>query len=215
MSALDLLPIAGWDSNIPSTLAINRYSAGWIRPEDVELHLEDSATYTLSKPFGSGYQFLVIHSGRRYAFTTLEVLEERSSRYKITRADNYDSSAPGRKRRRRYDGVLVSRYDQSSGTGIDARLGPALYKKNNPDFLADVGWGHDDYSVIPDGGTRDIGGGVSVEVTGNPDGSYEVTVSGGKVAEFQKWCVPIWFVSSQQLEDRYDTGCLLSEPLQN
>lgn len=213
MSRLDLFRITGWDSNMPSTLAINRYSAGWIRPENVALHLEDRATYTLSKPREGGYQFLVIHSGRRYAFTTLEVLEERSFRYKVKRADVYDPSAPGGKRRLRYEGVLVSRYDQTSGTGINARLGPALYNKNNPDFLTDVGWGRDDYSVIADGETRDIGGGVSVEVARNQDGSYEVTVSGGKIAEFQRWCSEIWLSSAENLEDRYDTGCLLSEPL--
>ncbi len=214
MSILRPFSFRGWDVNMPSTLALNRYSAGWIRPENVALHLEDTATYKLSKPREGGYQFLVINSGRPYAFTTLEVLEERSSKYKISKAEVYDPSAPGRKRSRRYEGVMVSRYDQSSGTGTQARLGPALYDRSNPDFLTDVGWGRDDYSLIPDGGRRDIGGGVSVAVTRNPDGSYEVAVSGGKVAEFQKWCFPIWF-SVPEDEDQYDTGCLLNEPLQN
>ena len=35
------------------------------------------------------------------------------------------------------------------------------------------------------GQTREIGSGVSVEVTRNSDGSYEVTVSGGKWRNFQ------------------------------
>ena len=206
MSALSDFPILGWDSNMPSTLAINRYAAGWIRPEEVALHLADSATYTLSKPRGSGYQFLVVHSGRPYAFTTLEVLEERSSRFRVDFPDVYDPSVPGKRRPRRYDGVLVSRYDQTAGTGTAARVGPALYHKENPDFLADVGWSRDDYSLISDGERRDLGGGVSVEVTKNGDGSYEVAVSGGKVAEFEVWCPPIWF-----LGDEYDTGCYLDE----
>ena len=94
MSQLDLLPIPGWDANMPSTLAINRYAAGWIDRDDVALHLTDSATYTLDRPFGEGHQFLVIHSGRRYAFTTLEVLEERADRYKVSRAEVYDPSSP-------------------------------------------------------------------------------------------------------------------------
>ena len=44
MSSLNLLPIPGWDHEMPSTLAINRYAAGWIKPEDVALHLVDRAT---------------------------------------------------------------------------------------------------------------------------------------------------------------------------
>lgn len=199
-----------WDSNMPSTLAINRYTAGWISPADVALHLEDEATYTLSKPRESGYQFLVIHSGRPYAFTTIELLEDRASKYK--RDYVVDPSLPGERplRCRRYEGVLVSRYDQSSGTGVNARLGPALYDKSNPDFLSDVGLGNDDYSVIPDGGTRDIGSGVSVSVKRNPDGSYEVTVRGGKAAEFKKWCSPAAWIPSEG-RWRYDAGCLLNE----
>ena len=51
-----------WDAGMPSTLAINRYAAGWIRPEDVALHLEERATYTLAKPRRRGYQFLVVFS---------------------------------------------------------------------------------------------------------------------------------------------------------
>ena len=210
------MPITGWDVNMPSTLAINRYSAGWIEPEDVALHREEEGTYTLSKPFESGYQFLVIHSGRRYAFTTLEVLEERSPKYKINKAEVYDPSALGGKRPRRYEGVLVSRYDQSAGTGIYARLGPALYNRDNPNFLSDVAGGRDDSSVIQDGETRDMGGGVSVSVNRNSNGSYEVTISGGKIAPFPKWCIPIFFLNPlSEDEDIYDTGCLLNEPLEN
>ena len=205
MSSLALSDILGWDHEMPSTLAINRYAAGWIKPEDVALHLVDNATYTLSKPRESGYQFLVLHSGRPYAFTTLEVLEERSPKYMID-SRVYDPSAPGQYRRRRYDGVLVSRYDQSAGTGTITRVGPALYDKENPDFLEDVGWGRDDYSLISDGERRDLGGGISIAVTKNGDGSYEVTVSGGIVAEFEVWCRPIWFSVKE-----YDTGCYLDE----
>ena len=208
MSQLGPIRPEGWDVNMPSTLAINRYSAGWISSDDVALHREDTGTYTLSKPRESGYQFLVIHSGRRYAFTTLEVLDKYPARYRVTMSDVYD---PGGMRPLRYEGVLVSRYDQSSGTGTQARFGPALYNKSNPNRLVDVGWGRDDYSVIQDGETREIGGGVSVSVRRNSDGSYEVTVSGGKVAEFQKWCFPIWF-GVEEGEDKYDVGCRLNEP---
>ena len=205
MSALAFSPISGWDRNMPSTLAINRYAAGWIRPEEVALHLVDNATYTLSKPRESGYQFLVVHSGRPYAFTTLEVLEERPPKY-MTNIPVYDPSVPGKRRRRRYDGVLVSRYDQTVGTGPAVRVGPALYNKENPNFLEDVGWSRDDYSLISDGERRDLGGGIRVAVTKNGDGSYEVAVSGGKVAEFEVWCRPIWFSGEE-----YDTGCYLDE----
>ena len=206
MSSLALIPIFGWSHNMPWTLAINRYAAGWIPPRDVALHLHDHATYTLSKPGEIGYQMLVVHSGRRYAFTTLEVLQQRSARYKIDFPDVHDSSVPGGRRSRRYDGVLVSRYDQTGGTGTQARFGPALFDTDNPQYLTDVGWGRDDYSLIPNGGNRDIGGGVSVSVAKNPDGTYDVTVSGGKVAEFERWCPAIWFSGRE-----YDTGCLLDE----
>ena len=206
MSQLDLQPLLGWDHGLPSPLAINRYAAGWIRPEDVAVHLTPDATYTLSAPRKPGDQFLVVHSGRRHAFTTLEVLEERPERFRVQRADVYDPEAPGGRRARRYDGVLVSRYDQSAGTGTQARFGPALYRRDNPDYLADVGWGRDDYSLVADGETRDIGGGVRVRVAKNADGSWDVTVRGGVVAAFERWCAPIWFSGTE-----YDTGCFLDE----
>ncbi len=206
MSQLDLHPIPGWDHAMPSTLAINRYAAGWIRPGDVALHLADDATYTLSPPREPGYQFLVVHSGRRHAFTTLEVLEARPERYRVRRADVYDPEAPDGRRARRYDGVLVSRYDQSAGTGTQARFGPALYRTDNPDYLLDVGWGRDDHALVPDGGSRDIGGGVRVGVASNADGSWNVAVTGGVVAPFGRWCMAIWFSGTE-----YDTGCLLDE----
>ena len=202
MSSLALSPISGWDHEMPSTLAINRYSAGWINPEDVALHLVDSATYTLSRPRESGTQFLVVHSGRPNAFTTLEVLEERSAQF-MADIDVYDPAVPGNYRPRRFEGVLVSRYDQTAGTGTAARVGPALYHKENPESLDDVNLGRDDHSLLSDGETREIGGGVRVDVRKNPDGSFDVTVSGGKVAEFEVWCDKIWF------SDEYDAGCFL------
>ena len=102
----------------------------------------------------SGNQFLVIHSGRPGAFTTLEVLDERNAVYRDTNAVVYDPASPGQKRPLRYEGVLVSRYDQTNGTGINARSGPALYNSANPDYESDVGYGRDDYSVIADGESR-------------------------------------------------------------
>ena len=69
-----------------------------------------------------------------------------------------------------------------------------------------MGWGRDDYALIPHGGSREIGGGVSVSVAKHADGSYEVTVGGGKVAEFQGWCKNIWFSANE-----YDTGCFMDE----
>ena len=69
-----------------------------------------------------------------------------------------------------------------------------------------MGWGRDDAALIPDRGSREIGGGVSVSVAKNPDGSYEVTVSGGTVAEFERWCEAIWFTAVE-----FDTGCFLDE----
>ena len=189
---------------MPTTLAVNRYAAGWIDPSEVALHLGDSGTYTLQPPRERGYQFLVISSGRRYAFTTVEVLDERNPVYVDGTPTAYDPSSPGQRRPFRYDGVLVSRYDQSTGTGINARFGPALHDEGNPDFASDVNWGRDDFSVVQDGETRDIGGGVRLQVSRNDDGSYEVMVSGGQAAEFPPWCAIIWFEFGQ-----YDTGCAL------
>ena len=194
----------GWQQNFPPPLAINRYSAGWIDASDVALHVSESGTYRLSKPLDEGYQFLVIHSGRQHAFTTLEVLPERPAAYVNPTAEVYDPSAPGGQRKFRYDGVLVSRYDQSRGTGAQTRFGPALYDTRNPDATHDVGWGRDDYSLIGDGESRDIGNGVTVSVSKNADGSYNVSVSGGKIATFDPWCYNIWDTANE-----YDTGCKL------
>ena len=196
----------GWDAGVPSTLAINRYTAGWIRPEDVALHLEESATYTLAPPRRRGHQFLVVHSGRQWAFTTLEVLDDFPPAYRETGAVIHDP-ATGRSRPPRYEGVLVSRYDQTAGTGSQARVGPALYNADNDRFLQDVANGNDDHSLIPDGGSRDIGGGVTVHVARNRDGTYEVSVTGGRAAPFEAWCYPLWFVPGYPRT--YDTGCFL------
>ena len=204
MSGLSLAPTLGWHQDMPSTLAVNRYAAGWIDPSEVALHLTDSGTYRLQPPRERGYQFLVISSGRKYAFTTVEVLDERNPIYVDETPKVYDPSSPGEQRAFRYDGVLVSRYDQSTGTGTNARFGPALYDERNPDFSSDVNWGRDDFSVMQDGETRDIGNGVRLQVSRNQDGSYEVKVSGGRVAEFPPWCATIWFAFGE-----YDTGCAL------
>ena len=205
MSALTFARPSGWHQDMPATLAINRYAAGWIDPEDVALHLSDEATYRLARPRESGYQFLVVHSGRSGAFTTLEVLDERNAVYRDAEALVHDPASPGQRRPLRYEGVLVSRYDQTAGTGINARSGPALYNSDNPDYKSDVGYGRDDFSVIADGESRSIGGGLTVSVAKNPDGSYDVTVSGGMMAEYEPWCVPIWF------SGEYDTGCALED----
>lgn len=206
MSGLALSPTLGWHQDMPSTLALNRYAAGWIDPSEVALHLNDAGTYTLQPPRQRGYQFLVISSGRRYAFTTVEVLDQRNPAYVDETPRVYDPSSPAERRPFRYHGVLVSRYDQSTGTGINARFGPALYDERNPDFASDVNWGQDDFSVMRDGETRDIGGGVRLQVSRNADGNYEVSVSGGRTAEFPPWCTTIWFAFGE-----YDTGCALDD----
>ena len=59
---------------------------------------------------------------------------------------------------------------------------------------------------MQDGETREIGGGVRLQVSSNDDGSYEVSVSGGRVAEFQRWCNTIWFAFEE-----YGTGCALDD----
>lgn len=209
MSSLSLTPVLGWHPDMPSTLAINRYAAGWIDAEEVALHITEEGRYTLQPPRQGGHQFLVVSSGRPYAFTTLEVLEERSPAHIEEYPQVFDPSAPGQRRPLRYQGVFISRYDQSTGTGSQARLGPALYDQRNPDFETDVGWGRDDYSVVPDGETRDIGGGVRVAVSRNTDGSYEVTITGGRIAPFEQWCNPFWFAGYE-----YDTGCALEGRLE-
>ena len=206
MSALNLGPTPGWRKDMPATLAVNRYAAGWIDLQEVTLHLADEGVYTLRPPRQGAHQFLVVSSGRPGAFTALEVLDERNPAYVNETPQVFDPSMPGGLRPYRYQGVFVSRYDQTTGTGTSARLGPALWNTENPDYTTDVGWGRDDYSVIPGGEARDIGGGVRVEVTANADGSYRVAVTGGRVAPFAPWCNSIWFASEE-----YDTGCALDD----
>ena len=195
----------GWRQSYP-TLAINRYSAGWIEPDRVALHITDQNTYTLSKPFDAGIQFLVIHSGRRYAFTTLEVHPDRDMENVNLGASVFDDSEVNQWRPRNYRGVQVNRYDQSYGSGIKARVGPAFYDLSNPNWLSDVGWGRDDYSLIQDGESRELGGGVKASVKENADGSFDVSVEGGRFAEYEPWCARL------RLAKGYDTGCLLDFP---
>ena len=205
MSGLALTPTLGWHMDMPSPPAINRYAAGWIDPEEVALHRSDAGTYRLRPPRQRGHQLLVISSGRKRAFTTVEVLDERGPAYVDRTPRVYDPESPGERRPFRYSGVLVSRYDQTTGAGIHARFGPALVDGRNPDVTSDVNWGRDDFSVVPDGEARDIGGGIRLEVAGRPDGSYDVTVSEGRVAPFPAWCATIWFAFGE-----FDTGCALA-----
>ena len=207
MSDLTLTPTFGWHEDLPATLAVNRYAAGWIDSGEVALHLTDEAVYTLRPPRQGAYQMLVVSSGRPGAFTTLEVLDERNPAYVDATPQVFDPSAPGGLRPYRYHGVYVNRYDQTTGAGPAARSGPALWSTANPDYATDVGWGRDDYAVIPGGEARDIGGGVRVEVAANPDGSYDVTVSGGRVAPFAAWCRPLWFTPDTE----YDLGCAFAD----
>ena len=201
MSGLLLSPVKGWHADLPPTLAVNRYAAGWIPPEQVALHLAPDGRYVLRKPLDGGHQFLVVHSGRPFAFTTIEVVAARPAAYVLPPSDVYQQDGL---RPFRTEGVLVSRYDQSVGTGVNARFGPALHDRRNPEAAHDVGWGSDDYSLIGDGETRDIGG-VLVTAARNDDGSYTVEVTGGLVARFARWCKPIWFADPVE----YDTGCAL------
>ena len=205
MSSLSLLPPPGWHEDMPSTLAINRYAAGWIAPENVALHVTDAGTYTLRPPRRGAYQFLVISSGRAGAFTTVEVLDERNPAYSDATPRVYDPAAPKQLRAARYEGVLISRYDQSTGAGNTARFGPALYDERNPNAVTDVGFSSDDYSVVQDAESRQVGGGVRVLAAANDDGSYEIEVVGGRVAPFTKWCNFFWFTYGE-----YDTGCALA-----
>ena len=207
----------GWDARLPSTLAINRYTAGWIRPDDVALHLEESRQLHAGTAAGPGPSIPGcalrtsprLHdpgSPRRGAprSSSIGAGHLRSVGWVRDWTGRSHAGGPGSRRPPRYEGVFVARYDQTAGTGTRARLGPALYNRDNPDFLTDVGWGADDHSLIPDGESRDIGGGVTVSVSQNRDGSYEVTVAGGRTAPFEPWCFPLWFESGE-----YDTGCYL------
>ena len=213
MSRLVQGVVPGWIPDTPSTLAVNRYAAGWIPPSEVALHRTDSGVYTLQPPRTRGNQFLVISSGRPYAFTTLEVLDDRSDDYRNADWPRiYDRTAPDEFRLPHFEGVFVSRYDQTTGTGVNARLGPALYNEENPDYLTDVYLGNDDYSLITDGESRDIGGGVRVQALRNDDGSYTVMVTGGRVAPFPRWCRLAWFRQGEEYAWRYDAFCALDAP---
>ncbi len=47
---------------------------------------------------------------------------------------------------------------------------------------------------------------VGLVVSRNQDGSYEVSVSGGRVAEYPPWCTSIRFAFGEN-----DTGCALDD----
>jgi hypothetical protein len=67
------LSFAETDQQPPSaTVAINRYQAGWLDPQQVAVHASASASYTIGPIGSSGTQMVVIPSGAPHAFTTLE-----------------------------------------------------------------------------------------------------------------------------------------------
>ena len=85
----------------------------------------------------------------------------------------------------RYGGIQVSRYDQSTGTGLLGRFGPTLCNEDNRDFASDVNWGSDDFSVVGDGKARDSGTGVHPRASCKDEEGFEVSMSGGGLACFR------------------------------
>lgn len=53
------------------TIAVNRYAAGWIDPEDVRIHMGGKDNYELAVPGTSGIQMLVLPTGRTGRFYTI------------------------------------------------------------------------------------------------------------------------------------------------
>ena len=82
--------------SLGATIAINRYAAGWIDPNDVVIHPKGkSYIYELSPPGSGGLQMLVLSSPQLGVFTTLGARV----------ATGYDSDIPK-------EGVEVYRIDQ-------------------------------------------------------------------------------------------------------
>ncbi len=65
--------MSGPPTSLPNiaTIAVNRYAAGWIDPEDVRIHMGGTATYELSVPGMIGIQMLVLPTGRTGRFYTI------------------------------------------------------------------------------------------------------------------------------------------------
>lgn len=68
---MDLMSGAPTSQANVATIAVNRYAAGWIDPEDVRIHDEGDAEYELAVPGVDGIQMLVIPTTRTGRFYTI------------------------------------------------------------------------------------------------------------------------------------------------
>jgi hypothetical protein len=145
------------------TIAINRYAAGWIGPNNVIFHRGGNLTYQIGAT--TGIQILVLPTEVTGVYETIGV------RFRA----GYDAGLP-------VEGVEVYRIDQSAGacgfviagqcTGPDRRVSqvPALHDP--------AGTGH----VYSEGSTFNVRG-VSITVGTRVGGTISLTVSGDAVAE--------------------------------
>lgn len=145
------------------TIAINRYAAGWIGPNNVIFHRGGNLTYQIGS--ASGVQILVLPT------EVIGIYEAIGVRFR----SGYDGGLPA-------EGVEVYRIDQSSGvctlviagqcTGPDRRISqvPALA---DPAAIA---------HVYPEGASFTVRG-VTVTVGARIGNSFSLIVSGDSVAE--------------------------------
>ena len=110
---MDLMSGAPTSQANVATIAVNRYAAGWINPEDVRIHVEGNGDYELAVPGVDGIQMLVLPTTRTGRFYMI------GARLGL----GYDIAVP-------QQGVEVYRVDQTtsvSGTytgGLGTRIQP-------------------------------------------------------------------------------------------
>ena len=163
---MDLMSGPPTDNANIATIAVNRYAAGWIEPEDVSIHPGGMATYELVAPGESGTQMLVLPLGRTGVFYTL------GARLGL----GYDIAVPRQ-------GVEVYHINQRAGDGtFNAGLGRRTkpYPPEPPN--ASTSNRHMTDHVHRVGETFELGR-YTVAVTERTSSGFVVTVEGGTVTE--------------------------------
>ena len=150
---MDIMSNLGY---LGATIAVNRYAAGWIDPDDVVVHTGGAArTYELEAPGLDGAQMLVLPSGDFGVFIAMGA--------RI--AAGYDSAIPS-------EGVEVYRVVHRVRHWQNQPFPPAARGSSRPDWTRHV------HSV----GDSFEAGGATIEVLSRSDNGFTVRVTGGEGA---------------------------------
>ena len=151
-------------TTMPSTIAVNRFSAGWLGVRAL-VHAGGDREYTVGSVGYAGTQLVAVPSQDARAFTAIGALTRKG----------YDQDQPA-------EGVTLHRLDQRPAVCFFGTLGDDLSCDHASRRQAPLGSPHTTEHVLQVGQSRDLGG-VTVEVLDRVGDGFRIRVS-GDVASF-------------------------------